>query len=108
MNVHGFQEENITVLMDDGEHPMPTRDNIIAAYEKVVAESRDGDVIFLHYSGHGTKLHDENGDEDDGYDEALVPVDFQEGADMIRDDDLYDTLIKPLAHGVTMVSLVRQ
>ena len=58
-------------------------------------------------TGHGTKLRDQDGDEDDGYDEALVPLDFQEGAGMIRDDDLYDTLIEPLAQGVHMVSLVR-
>ena len=51
MDVHGFSEENITVLMDDGEHPMPTKANIMAAYEKVVAESEDGDAIFLHYLG---------------------------------------------------------
>lgn len=106
MQVHGFEEENITVLMDDGEHEMPTKANILAAYEKVVAESGDGDAIFLHYSGHGTKLQDEGGDEDDGYDEALVPVDFQEGVGMILDDDLYDTLIKPLHPGVHMVSLM--
>jgi hypothetical protein len=37
--------------MDDGEYPMPTRANILAAYEKIVSESEDGDVIFLHYSG---------------------------------------------------------
>jgi hypothetical protein len=106
MAVHGFEEENITVLMDDGEHELPTKDNIMSAYRKVVAESEAGDAIFLHYSGHGTKLRDEDGDEDDGYDEALVPLDFQEGGGMIRDDDLYDTLIEPLAQGVHVVSLV--
>ena len=57
--------------------------------------------------GHGTKLRDDDrGEEDDGYDEALVPLDFQE-VGMIRDDDLYDILVKPLAQGVHMVSLVR-
>ncbi len=56
--------------------------------------------------GHGTKLRDDDTDEDDGYDEALVPLDFQE-SDMIRDDDLYDILIKPLASGVHVFSLVR-
>mmetsp|Transcript_10892 Transcript_10892/g.17448 ORF Transcript_10892/g.17448 Transcript_10892/m.17448 type:complete len:333 (+) Transcript_10892:153-1151(+) len=105
MEVHGFEEDNIVVLMDDGEHDPPTRDNILAAYEKVVADSEAGDAIFLHYSGHGTKLRDDDGDEDDGYDEALVPRDYNE-AGMIRDDDLYDILIKPLADGVHMVSLM--
>ena len=70
MDVHGFQEENITVLMDDGRHTRPTRDNILAAYKKVVSESQSGDVVFCHYSGHGGKLRDDNGDEKDGYDEV--------------------------------------
>ena len=106
MDVHGFDEENITVLMDDGEHESPTHDNILAAYKKVVAESSAGDAIFLHYSGHGTKLRDDDhGEEADGYDEALVPLDFND-VGMIRDDDLYDILIKPLPDGVHMVSLV--
>jgi metacaspase-1 len=69
-NVHGFQEDNITVLMDDGKHTRPTRENILGAYRKIVAESQAGDVVFCHYSGHGGKLRDENGDEKDGYDEV--------------------------------------
>jgi uncharacterized caspase-like protein len=107
MDVHQFDEENITVLMDDGNHPEPTMENILAAYKQIVADSQEGDAVFLHYSGHGTKLRDDDRNEEaDGYDEALVPLDFQEKG-MIRDDDLYDILVKPLSHGVHMVSLVR-
>ena len=51
MDVHGFEEDNIQILMDDGEHTSPTKDNILAAYRKVVAESEAGDAVFLHYSG---------------------------------------------------------
>jgi len=105
MDVHGFKEENITILMDDGENAEPTYENIINAYQTVVAESEEGDAVFLHYSGHGTKLRDDNGDEADGYDEALVPRDYQSSG-MIRDDDLYDILIKALPMGVHMVSLM--
>lgn len=72
MNVHGFQERNITVLMDDRQHTSPTRDNILAAYRKVAAQSQSGDVVFCHYSGHGGKLKDDNGDEADGYDEVRL------------------------------------
>jgi hypothetical protein len=36
---------------------------MIAAYKKIVAESEPGDAIFLHYSGHGTKMKDSTGDE---------------------------------------------
>ncbi len=106
MNVHGFEEENITVLMDDGQHPEPTKDAILAAYNQVVGDSQPGDSIFLHYSGHGSNTKDDDNDEDDGYDEVLVPLDFQE-VGMIRDDDLYELLVKGLPEGVHVVSLVR-
>ena len=92
--------------MDDGEHTEPTHENMIAAYRRIIAESEPGDAIFLHYSGHGTKLRDDDrGEEEDGYDEALCPIDYQSSG-MIRDDDLYDILVKPMADGVHMVSLV--
>ena len=90
MEVHGFKEENIIVLMDDGEHPEPTKDNILGAYEDLVEMSEAGDAVFCHYSGksyrrffwryfdpqktqvdlflgHGGKLKDQDGDEADGY-----------------------------------------
>ena len=50
-DVHGFEDSNITILMDDGVHSDPTRDNIMAAYQAIAAESQPGDVVFLHYSG---------------------------------------------------------
>jgi hypothetical protein len=53
-DVHGFKAQNCTVLLDDGEHTSPTRDNILAAYRKIVSETKSGDAVFAHYSGHGT------------------------------------------------------
>lgn len=105
MDVHGFPEENITILMDDDEHEMPTKDNIIAAYRRIVEEAEPGDAVFLHYSGHGCKIRDDNGDEEDGFDEALVPFDYT-SAGVIRDDDLFKIIIQPLQDGVTLTSLM--
>jgi hypothetical protein len=51
MNVHGFEEDNIVVLMDDDQHISPTKSNIINAYKQIINDSNDGDTIFLHYSG---------------------------------------------------------
>lgn len=51
MDVHGFEEEDIVVLMDDGIHEDPTMKNIIDAYVRIVEDSEDGDAVFLHYSG---------------------------------------------------------
>ncbi len=58
MDAHEFEEENMTILMDDGVHPDPTRDNIMYAYRKIVAESQAGDVVYLHYSGRSYFLCD--------------------------------------------------
>jgi hypothetical protein len=107
MDVHGFDEDNIVVLMDDGQHPEPTRANMLRAYKDVVAKAEEGDAIFLHYSGHGSKMKDDDSkEEDDGYDEVLVPLDYNDTG-MIRDDDLYEILVNNLPQGVHVVSLVR-
>lgn len=105
MDVHGFEEENITVLMDDGEHEEPTRANILAAYKKLVEDSEEGDVVFCHYAGHGGKLRDDNNDEDDGYDETLIPCDY-ETSGQIRDDAVFSTLVHPMPKGVTMTCVM--
>ncbi|KAL3913606.1 MAG: hypothetical protein SGARI_000574 [Bacillariaceae sp.] len=101
---YGFQDADVNVLVDDGDHAQPTKANIIAAYQNVVRQSRAGDAIFLHYSGHGTKVKDVSGDEDDGYDEALVPLDFK-NAGLIIDDYLYELLVKQLPAGVHVVAV---
>ena len=51
MNNCGVDEENIVVLMDDGNHQEPTRENILNAYKTVAAQSSSGDAVFCHYSG---------------------------------------------------------
>ena len=36
----------------------------------------------MHYSGHGGRLEDQDGDEKDGYDETMVPLDYQKAGQM--------------------------
>ena len=62
-DVHGFADENITLLLDDGKHTSPTHANILSAYRRLVAESAPGVAVYCHYSGHGGKLRDDDGDE---------------------------------------------
>lgn len=104
-DVHSFEDKNMTVLMDDGLHSDPTRDNIMEAYQKIAADSQPGDVVFLHYSGHGGKLRDDNGEEADGYDETLIPLDYQQ-AGQIRDDDLLRNLVMQFQKGVFVTSIM--
>mmetsp|Transcript_2146 Transcript_2146/g.3883 ORF Transcript_2146/g.3883 Transcript_2146/m.3883 type:complete len:318 (-) Transcript_2146:223-1176(-) len=105
MDVHGFAEENIHVLMDDGKHESPTHANILNAYRKLVAESVAGDAAFCHYSGHGGKVRDTSGDEKDGYDETLIPLDYQSSG-QITDDELFKTLVGAMRKGVVLTSIM--
>merc|ERR1711862_162715 len=45
------------------------------------------------------------GDEEDGYDETLCPLDYKT-AGQIRDDDLLRRLIKPMPQGVLMTCVM--
>lgn len=105
MNVHGFRERDITILIDDGKGPSPTRHNIMLQLKQLVKESVAGDSVFFHYSGHGGRLADDNGDEYDGYDETLIPVDFEK-AGQIRDDELYRYFVTKFKEGVLVTSLM--
>lgn len=67
--VHGFKESEMLVLMDDGQHHPPTKKNIEDAFRRICEYSKAGDVVFVHYSGHGGRVRDYSGDEDDGFDE---------------------------------------
>jgi hypothetical protein len=75
---YGFSDEDITVLIDtDRSYTQPTGKNIRSAILKLVRSAQPGDVLFVHYSGHGTRLPAEIGEDDDtGYDECIVPTDM--------------------------------
>ena len=58
--------------------------------------------LIIHYSGHGTRVRDQaRGDERDGYDEALVPLDWRV-AGFITDDWLQHAVIRRLRPGVRL------
>jgi len=103
--VHGFNESEMLILMDDGRHHPPTKRNIEDAFTRMTQYSQTGDVVFVHYSGHGGRVRDISGDEEDGYDETLIPVDFK-SAGQIIDDDILKILVKPMRAGVTCTVLM--
>ena len=37
---------------------------------------KENDVVFIYFSGHGSQLLDRDRDEEDGYDECIVPYDY--------------------------------
>jgi len=108
----GFKDENIRVLVDAqhedfGETPkVPTKDNLLDAVDWLASVVKADDTAFFHYSGHGTQVKDRDGDEADGMDEALVPVNYNEGCGMITDDTLFERLVVPMPKGSRFVSVM--
>lgn len=90
----GFTASNITVLTDKTT-VKPTRNNILDVLTTFVFTAQPGDDLHFHYSGHGSYTADKSGDEDDGRDEALVPLDYQR-AGLIGDDLLYEIVTRYL------------
>lgn len=73
---------DVTTLLD-GES---TYDGITRALDALVKGAGDGDVLVFHYSGHGTTVADDDGEEKTRQDQAFVPVDFGDGAFLIDDE----------------------
>jgi metacaspase-1 len=51
--------------------------------------------------GHGGQTKDLDGDEEDGYDEVIYPVDFRQNGHIV-DDEMHDIMVKPLQPGVRL------
>lgn len=100
----GFAPADVTVLTDDRGSPvLPTGANIKRALADMVARAAPGDVLFFHYSGHGTLVPPVKGRRH-GHgecDEAIVPCDFN----LITDVD-FRRLVDRVPRGAsfTMVS----
>lgn len=89
---NGFQSKDIVELKNES----ATADAIRKALNALVGKAAKGDVIYIHFSGHGQQITDLHGDEEDGFDEAWIPIDAQfsyakgkyEGENHIVDDQL--------------------
>ena len=61
----------LTTLLDE----QATFDNITHQLSLFVDKTKKGDIIYLHFSTHGQPIEDMDGDEEDGWDEAIIPID---------------------------------
>lgn len=53
-----------------------TKKRIVSAFNALAERCQDGDVVYIHFSGHGQQVTDVNGDEpEDGLDESWIPYD---------------------------------
>jgi uncharacterized caspase-like protein len=82
---HGYSSDEIHFLTDQ----KATRAGIIGGLRWLADGATENDTRLFYYSGHGTWVHDQNGDEPDGRDECLVPVDYFATEEPLTDDALH-------------------
>ena len=77
-----------------------TKQAIIQSLSHLAKQVHPDDYVCIHFSCHGQQMEDNNQDEEDGLDEALIPYDaylsykkgIYEGKNHLRDDDLEEHL----------------
>lgn len=100
VDVCKFSENDIIMLSDHiaaKPSELPTRSNILKSIKWLTSGLPDrGDCqLVVHYSGHGSHTRDRSGDESDGQDETICPLDYAASGD-ITDDDLKSLLVDVL------------
>lgn len=125
VNHYNYKWEDMVILTDDHHDPIrrPTKANMFRAFAWLVEDAQPHDALFLHYSGmsldpvvvalfrvnrrlvgHGGRTPDLDGDEDDGYDETIYPVDYEQAGHIV-DDEIHDRVVKPLRQGVRLTAI---
>jgi len=85
-STYGFKSADINVLTDFA----ATKTAIETAIRSLIRGARSGDVVLVHFSGHGSNVPDNDGDEADKRDEILCPSDL-DWKKPLRDDWLRST-----------------
>ena len=85
----GFDASNVTSFVDTNAPHKCSKAGILNALMRLSTQTHaeNLDLVYIHYSGHGGRVIDRSGDEKDGRDECLIPVDYRI-AGVILDDDL--------------------
>lgn len=78
INRFGFNPADILLVTDETKI-QPTRDNILTSFEEhIIKQAKPGDVVVVHYSGHGSRVVDKDKDEKDGLNGTFIPIDQTE------------------------------
>ena len=96
---YGYESSNISVLRDDLSGCLPTRENILNGLKDIIESNAI--EIWIHYSGHGSQISENNSVKSTNMDNILIPVDYKT-AGFILDNELFE-YIKSVKLGTTAI-----
>jgi hypothetical protein len=102
--INKYNFTNVTLLNDETSDK-PTKQNILNGLKTLLSNTNSGDTAFFMFSGHGTCTADFNGDETDGQDEIILPIDAVSIQTCILDDELNKLIRNTLKPGAKLVAL---
>lgn len=102
--INKYNFTNVTLLNDETSDK-PTKQNILNGLQTLLSNTKSGDTAFFMFSGHGTCTADLNGDETDGQDEIILPIDAVSIQTCILDDELNGVIRNGLKPGAKLVAL---
>src|SRR6266496_985705 len=98
-----FPEQNVMVLTNE----QATHAAIVRAIQQhLIANAQKGDIVVIHFSGHGSQMRDISGDETDGMDETLVANDSRLPNIFDISDDEINGLLTKLGEKTDNVTLI--
>ncbi len=93
----GYKKKNIITLVNQ----QATKSGIVDAFTSLIRSCRLDDIVYIHFSGHGQRVTDIDGDEEDGWDESWIPYDAyrdycvqDRGEKHLIDDEIYQLLFE--------------
>ncbi|ESW20401.1 hypothetical protein PHAVU_006G206000 [Phaseolus vulgaris] len=103
-----FPNECIRVLSEETKelNLIPTKKNILDSLKWLVSECRSEGSLVFYFSGHSMQQPEQQkGDESDGLDETICPVDYlREGT--ITDNEINSIIVEPLKKGVKLHAII--
>ena len=88
------------------EEILPTYENIVKAFNEVTQQAKEGDLVYIHYSGHGGRAKTIFPEiKPELQDEGIVPSDIGESGRYLRDVEIA-TLLKLMTDKGLVVSVV--
>lgn len=94
----GYKQKDMQIIVNK----QATKSGILQAFQTLTDRCGRGDIVYIHFSGHGQQMTDLDGDEPEGMDEAWIPYDAylcygkeDNGSKHLSDDEI-DILLKKI------------